>query len=230
VRGLHGRWQDDSDGSLFRVAGLVERVASEYPLGGCGCTLMVDALATVQALGVHLDGRVTGTVEEVIIDRERTDAIRSSPAAFHQFVGQQVLEGQVTGALFAFVLTLDAIGSPPIPALLLRRAHCISDGEVVGWIDKLVRTLAGLGRPVNRAPPMGTAGSGDYSIPRGTRCKTKGSGISACQQWPRSSCSQLPCRPGAVWYSAIFVTCSRCLAIVLSPRAFSLRYLHRVGC
>jgi hypothetical protein len=78
---------------------------------------MVDALATVHALGVHLDGRVTGTVEEVIIDRERADAIRSDPAAFREFVGQQVLEGQMTGALFAFVLTLDAIGSPSIPAL-----------------------------------------------------------------------------------------------------------------
>jgi hypothetical protein len=99
---------------------------------------------------VHLDGRVTGTVEEVIIDRERADAIRSAPAALHQFVGRQVLEGQVTGALFAFILTLDAIGSPPIPALLLRRAQGVADREVVGWIDKVVRTLAGLGRRVTR--------------------------------------------------------------------------------
>jgi hypothetical protein len=36
---------------------------------------MVGALATVQALGVHLDGRVTGTVEEVSINRERADVI-----------------------------------------------------------------------------------------------------------------------------------------------------------
>jgi hypothetical protein len=162
ARGLHECWLDGSDESLARVAWLVERVASEYPEGSGGCTLMVDALATAQALGVHLDGRVTGTVEEVIIDRESADVIRSDPAAFHQFVGQQVLEGRVTGALFAFVLTLDAIGSPPIPALLLRRAHGVADGEVVGCIDKLVRTLAGLGRRVRlRAfslrylPPVG---------------------------------------------------------------------------
>jgi hypothetical protein len=44
----------------------------------------------VQALGVHLDGRVTGTVEEVLIDREKADAIRSDRAAFREFVGQHV--------------------------------------------------------------------------------------------------------------------------------------------
>jgi hypothetical protein len=106
---------------------------------------VVDALATVQAPGVHLDGRVTGTVEEAVIDEERSGAIRSGAVAFNQFVGEQVLDGQVTGAFIPFVSTLDSMGSPPIPALLLRRAHDVADGEVVGWMDKLVRTPAAWG-------------------------------------------------------------------------------------
>jgi hypothetical protein len=60
-------------------------------------------MATVQGLGVHLDRRVTGTLDEVVIAPELAEAIRSDPAAFRQFVGQQVMNTQVTGTLFAFV-------------------------------------------------------------------------------------------------------------------------------
>jgi hypothetical protein len=60
---------------------------------------MVDAMATVQGLGVHLERRATGTLDEVAIAPGLAEAIRSDPAAFRQFVGQQVMNAQVTGAL-----------------------------------------------------------------------------------------------------------------------------------
>jgi hypothetical protein len=98
--------------------GLVQRVASQYPKGAqgkFGCTLVEDAQASVEALGVDLDGRVTGTVEAVILDWARAATIRSAPGAFAQFVGEQVMDGQMTGALYGFVVTLEAIGSPAMP-------------------------------------------------------------------------------------------------------------------
>jgi hypothetical protein len=45
---------------------------------------------------------MTVTVEEVIIDWERADRIRSDPGAFHQ-CREQVIAGQVIGALLSTV-------------------------------------------------------------------------------------------------------------------------------
>jgi hypothetical protein len=123
-RGWRERWVDGSE-QPAAVAGLVQDVAGQCPegaQGGVGCALMVGALVTMQVLaqdvGVALDGRVTEKVEEVMHERERADANRSDRAAFHRLVGEQVIDGQVTGALFALALTVDAIGgSPPIRVL-----------------------------------------------------------------------------------------------------------------
>jgi hypothetical protein len=76
---------------------------------------VVAGLATVEALGVPLDGTVTGPVGRVVLVRERADPIPSDPVGFDGFVGEQVLDGQVGGASFASVLTLAGMGSPPIP-------------------------------------------------------------------------------------------------------------------
>jgi hypothetical protein len=65
------RWRDVSDGSLRQIVVSVQRIAMHCPESAprrVECMLPVDALATMQALGVHRDGRVTGAMEEVILD------------------------------------------------------------------------------------------------------------------------------------------------------------------
>jgi hypothetical protein len=75
--------------SLSRGVALFRRIASEYVEGGaddCRCTLMVGAVATARGLGVHLDGRVTSALDEIVVAPELEGAIRSDPAAFRQFL------------------------------------------------------------------------------------------------------------------------------------------------
>jgi hypothetical protein len=78
-------------------------------------TLMIDALATVQAAGVTREGHVTGIVLDVPLEHEVAKVICSDPEAFRQFVGERVVGRNVTGALFVFVLTPDIPGCPRFP-------------------------------------------------------------------------------------------------------------------
>jgi hypothetical protein len=88
--GLHEGGLDGSLASLSRGVALVRRITSEYAEGDADnvrLTLMVDAMATVQGLCVHLDGKATDSVEEFVIPPELVEAIRSDPAALRQLIG-----------------------------------------------------------------------------------------------------------------------------------------------
>jgi hypothetical protein len=135
-RGLREHMPDGSEGSLNRVATLVRSGASQYPKsaqGIPGFTTMVDALATVQALRVHLNGGVAGPLGSYPC-REGADTMLSDPAVFPQVFGEQVIDGKVTVAFFAVFSTVVAVGSPPIQGLLSWRARGVADGHVVEWV------------------------------------------------------------------------------------------------
>jgi Ni,Fe-hydrogenase III small subunit len=125
------------------------------------CTLMIDALATVQAVGVTREGHVTGMVRDVPLEPKVAKAICSDREAFRQFVGEQVAGHKVTGALFVFVLTLDVPGCPPGPVCVLRRAHRVADDEVLDRSREILAMTAGMGVGVTR---VATDGDREFTI------------------------------------------------------------------
>jgi hypothetical protein len=92
---------------------------------------MIDALATVQAVGVTREGHVTGMVPDIPLEPTVAKTTSSDLEAFRQFVGEQMVGRNVTGALFVFVLTPDIPSCPPFPVCVLRRAHGVADDEVL---------------------------------------------------------------------------------------------------
>jgi hypothetical protein len=62
------------------------------------CTGMIDALATVQAVGVTREGHVTGMALDVSLEPRFAKAIYSDPDAFRQFVGTWNVQGCAVGA------------------------------------------------------------------------------------------------------------------------------------
>jgi hypothetical protein len=90
--GLHGRGLDGSPASMHRVVSTLMQIAGNYVEGPARletmtCTLMFDALATVQAVGVTLEVHVTGMVLDVPLEPGLAKAICSDPEVFQQFVG-----------------------------------------------------------------------------------------------------------------------------------------------
>jgi hypothetical protein len=139
---------------------MLMQIAGNYVEGPAGwqtmpCTLMIDALATVQAVGVTREGRVTGMVRDVPLELKAAKAICSDPEAFRQFVGEQVVGRNVLGALFVFVLTPDILGCPPFPACVLRRAHGVADDEVLDRSREILAVIAHMGVRVTRVATAG---------------------------------------------------------------------------
>jgi hypothetical protein len=96
-----------------------------------------------------------------------SDPIRHTPSGpglpfrseFECFVGERAREGNLTGALLAFVATPDVPGSPPMPVCLLRMSHGTANGAV---LRHLLHILATLGRM--NVQVMRVAGDGDRKL------------------------------------------------------------------
>jgi hypothetical protein len=117
---LHGRRLDGSPESVHEVVYMLVQIAGDYVEGPARletmtCTLMIDALATVQAVGVAQGGHVTGMVRDIPPEPKVAKVICSDPEAFRQFVGEHVVGRNVKGALFVCGLTPDTRGCPPFP-------------------------------------------------------------------------------------------------------------------
>jgi hypothetical protein len=70
---LHGRGLDGSPAAAHRVVSTLMQIAGNYGEGPARlqtmtCTLMIDALATVQAVGVTREGHVRGMVRDIPLE------------------------------------------------------------------------------------------------------------------------------------------------------------------
>jgi hypothetical protein len=84
--GLRDRVLDGSPQSLRQIVSLLLKIARyhvEAPVGSetMTCTLMLDALATVQAPGVTQEGHVTGVVRDLPLELKVEKLICSDPEA-----------------------------------------------------------------------------------------------------------------------------------------------------
>jgi hypothetical protein len=77
--------------------------------------MSLDAMATMQHVGVGRDGHVTGLIRGDFIDLDRAEALCSDPAELGGFFGERVLARDVADWLFVLVVAPDVIGSPRIP-------------------------------------------------------------------------------------------------------------------
>jgi hypothetical protein len=106
--GLHGHGLDGSPASAHQVVSMLMQIAGNYVEGPVRletltCTPMIDALATVQAVGVTGEGHVTGMVLDVPLEPALAKAICSGPEAFRQFVGEQVVGRKVAGSILVMI-------------------------------------------------------------------------------------------------------------------------------
>jgi hypothetical protein len=124
--------------------------------------LMIDALATVQAVGVTREGHVTGMVRDIPLEPKVANPIYSDPEAFRQSAGEQAVGLNVTGALFDFVLTLDVPGCPPLPVCLLRRAHGVAAHEMLHRSHEILAINAEMGV---RVTMVATDGDRKFTTP-----------------------------------------------------------------
>jgi hypothetical protein len=103
--GLHGRGLDDSPARVHQVVSTLMQIAGNYgegpaPLQTMTCTLTIDALATLQAVGATRDWHVSGMVRGIPLEPQVAKVICWDPEAFGQFVWEQVVGRNVAGALF----------------------------------------------------------------------------------------------------------------------------------
>ena len=115
--------------SISSVCALIREAVDQF--GSETLTLSADAMSTTQAVGVTPDGKVTGTVREVLLDPELAAELCADSAKFQRFVCEQKQDRNVVGALWAFVLTADGLGSPPIPIRVARSSSGKADDYIL---------------------------------------------------------------------------------------------------
>ena len=99
--------------------------------------LSADVMSTTQAVGVTPNGKVTGTVREVLLDPKFAAGICADSAKFQGFVCEQTHDRNVVGALWDFVLTAGGLGSPPTPIGVARSSSGKADDYVLHLLGEL---------------------------------------------------------------------------------------------